>query len=134
MKNQFKAAFAPVLYIPKGTIDIDFYKNAFGAIELRRFNNDDGSIHVAEFTIDGAMFHLHEENYIKKAFSPLSCNGTTTNIGLMVADVDAVTAQALAAGAKEISPAQNYDYGFRQSDIIDPFGHHWTIQKVIDQR
>jgi PhnB protein len=133
MKNQFKTAFAPVLYIPTGTINIDFYKNAFGAIELRRFSNDDGSIHVVEFTIDVAMFHLHEENYIKKAFSPLSCNGTTINIGLMVDDVDSVMAQALAAGAKEISPAQDFDYGFRQGDIIDPFGHHWTIQKVIEQ-
>jgi len=66
MKNQFKSSFAPVLYIPTGTIDIDFYKNAFGAIELCRFSNDDGSVHVAEFTIDGAMFHLHEENYIIK--------------------------------------------------------------------
>jgi len=131
MKNEFKAAFAPVLYIPTGTIDIDFYKNAFGAILLRRFSNDDGSVHVAEFTVDGAMFHLHEENYIKKAFSPLSCNGTTVNIGLMVDDVDTVMAQALAAGAKEISPAQDYDYGLRQGDIIDPFDHHWTIQKVI---
>ena len=49
----------------------------------------------------------------------------------MVNDVDAVIAQAQAAGAKEISPAQDYDYGFRQGDIIDPFGHHWTIQKMI---
>lgn len=131
MKNQFKTAFAPVLYIPTGTIDIDFYKNAFGAILLRKFNNEDGSIHVAEFTIDGAMFHLHEENYIKKTFSPLSCNGTTANIGLMVDDVDVVMTQALVAGAKKISPAQDYDYGFRQGDIMDPFGHRWTIQKVI---
>jgi PhnB protein len=120
MKNQFKTTFAPMLYIPTGTIDIDFYKKAFGAILLRRFS-----------TIDGAMFHLHEENYIKKAFSPLSCNGTTTNIGLTVDDVDKVMAQAIAAGAKEISPAQNYDYGFRQGDITDPFGHRWTIQKSI---
>jgi len=131
MKNQFKTTFAPMLYIPTGIVDIDFYKNAFGAIELRRFNNDDGSIHVVAFTIDGAMFYLHEENYIKKAFSPLSCNGTTTNIGLTVDDVDTVMAQARVAGAKEISPAQDYDYGLRQGDIIDPFGHHWTIQKVI---
>ena len=131
MKNQFKAAFAPVLYIPTGTVDISFYKHAFGAIELRRFSNADGSVHVAEFTIDDALFHLHEENYIKKAFSPLSCNGVTTNIGLMVDDVDKVMAQALAAGAKEISPAQDYDYDFRQGDIVDPFGHYWTIQKVI---
>lgn len=131
MKNQFKPTFAPVLYIPTGTIDIDFYKNAFGAILLRKFNNDDGSVHVAEFTIDGAMFHLHEENYIKKAFSPLSCNGTTANIGLMVDDVDVVMKQARVAGAKEISPARDYDYGFRQGDIIDTFGHHWTIQKAI---
>lgn len=131
MKNQFKTTFAPMLYIPTGIIDIDFYKNAFNAIELRRFSNDDGSIHVVELKVDNAIFHLHEENYIKKEFSPLSCNGVTTNIGLMVDDVDTVMAQAITAGAKATSPAKDYEYGLRQGDIIDPFGHQWTIQKWI---
>jgi PhnB protein len=124
-------AFVPMLIIPADTMNIDFYKNAFGAIELRRWGNDDGSIHVAELTIDGAMFHVHEENIKKGAFSPGIHNGVTTTIGLMVADVDEVMNRAIAAGAKEISIAQDYDYGYRQGDIIDPFGHYWTIEAII---
>ena len=46
-------------------------------------------------------------------------------------DVDAVMARAIAAGAKETSPAQSYDYGYRQGSIVDPLGHHWLIEMVI---
>lgn len=126
-----KAAFVPMLIIPSNTTDIDFYKNAFGAVELRRWSNDDGSIHVAELEIGGAMFHLHEENITKGRFSPAIYNGTTTEIGLMVADVDGVMKKAIAAGAKQLNPSTDYDYGYRQGDISDPFGHRWTIEMVI---
>jgi PhnB protein len=128
MNNSTKTAVIPMLYIPHGVMDIDFYKNAFGAEIIRCFTNDDGSIHVAELIVDGAMFRFHEENEDKGSFSPGAAKGITTNIGLRVADVDAVMARAVAAGAKETSPAQDYDYGYRQGDIVDPFGHTWTIE------
>jgi PhnB protein len=38
---------------------------------------------------------------------------------------------AIKAGAKEISPAKDYEYGYRQGEIEDPFGHHWLIQMKI---
>jgi len=31
----------------------------------------------------------------------------------------------------EISPAKDYEYGYRQGEIKDPFGHHWLIEKEI---
>jgi len=120
-----------MLAISSGTMDIDFYKHAFGAIELRRWSNDDGSVHVAELEIEGALFHLHEENPGKGSFSPLRHKGVSTTIGLMVADVDAFMARAIAAGARELSPAQSYDYGYRQGEIEDLFGHRWLIQMKI---
>ncbi|MEP7141394.1 MAG: hypothetical protein ABI707_00930 [Ferruginibacter sp.] len=46
-------------------------------------------------------------------------------------DVDAVMDQAIAAGAIETSPAQDYDYGYRQGKIKDPFGHYWLIEMKI---
>jgi uncharacterized glyoxalase superfamily protein PhnB len=55
------AAFAPQLYMEDVSTAIQFYKNAFGAIELRRFNNPDGSVHVAEMSIPPALFRLHQE-------------------------------------------------------------------------
>lgn len=126
-----KAVFAPQLYIKSGIKDISFYTKAFGAIELRRWTNDDGSLHVAELSIDGSLFHLHEESIRSAQFSPEKYNGTTTLIGLFVPDVDAVMNSAIAAGAIEMSPAQDYDYGYRQGEIKDPFGHTWLIEMKI---
>ena len=128
MKQQTK--FAPMLTIDNGVTDVDFYKKAFGAIELRRFGNDDGSIHVSEMEIDGAMFHLHEISGIYKS-SPFVLAGTTVTIGLFVDDVHAVVANALEAGATILSPVQDYDYGYRQAEIVDPHGHRWQIQKQL---
>ncbi len=65
-----KTAFVPMLVIAKGTMDLEYYKNAFGAFEINRVTNDDGSIHVSEMTIDGALFHFHEEVAHSNTFSP----------------------------------------------------------------
>jgi PhnB protein len=124
--------FAPELFIPSGITDVSFYEKAFGAVELRRFGNDDGSIHVSEFSIGGSLFHLHEQTRNSSAVSPDAIdNGTTVVIGLFVDDVHAVVEQAVAAGAIITSPVQDYDYGYRQGSIRDPFGHLWQIQKAI---
>jgi len=123
--------FAPELYIPNGITNIDFYIKAFEAVELRRFSNDDGSIHVAELSIGNAIFHLHEEVRKSTTFSPERHQGTTVIIGLFVEDVDAVMENAIAAGAEVVSPTQSYDYGYRQGQIRDPFGHIWMIEKGI---
>lgn len=125
-----KPFFAPQLLINNGVKDISFYEKAFGATQNLCFYNDDGSIHVAELSIDGVIFHLHEvtKPYF---FHPEKYNATSVIIGLFVPDVDAVMEKAIKAGAIEISPAQDYDYAYRQGEIKDPFGHHWLIEKKI---
>jgi PhnB protein len=135
-----KTAFAPMLAISSGVTDIDFYKKAFGAVELWRVCNDDGSVHVAGFLIDDAMFHLHEGTPNIDTVSPGTIKGSpdrlkgvTTTIGLMVDDVHGLVAQAVAAGARVTSPVQDYDYGYRQGEIVDPFGHIWLIEKIFDE-
>ncbi len=127
-----KTFFAPQLLINNGVKDISFYAKAFGATEHFCFTNDDGSIHVAELSINGAIFHLHEvtKPYF---FSPEKYNGSTTIIGLFVPDVHAVMNKAIEAGAIEISAVKDYEYNYRQGEIADPFGHHWLIEKKIDE-
>ena len=131
MNNTSKTAFVPQLAIAHGTMDLEFYKKAFGAVETKHITNDDGSIHVSEMFIDGAMIHFHEESWNDTTFSPGRHTGVTTTIGLMVADMDKVMASAVAAGAKVVSPAQSYDYGYRQGTIIDPLGHYWIIEMIL---
>src|SRR6478735_1411065 len=114
--------FAPELHIPNGTHNIDFYKH-FGAIEHFCLRNDDGSIHVAEFDFNGAIFHVHET--MRDALEPISAKGVTTVIGLFVPDVHSVMQKGIAAGATEINPVTDHDYGYRQGMFKDPFGHYW---------
>jgi PhnB protein len=125
-----KTTFAPMLIIPNGITDVSFYTKAFGAEEMRRFSNDDGSIHVVELSINGAIFHMHEQ-WETKLVSPQRAGASTVSVNIFVEDVDAVVEQAVTAGAKVTSPVQDFDYGYRQGDIIDPFGHCWQIQKII---
>lgn len=121
--------FAPQLFIPAGTFDISFYEKAFGAVVLRRFDNEDGSIHVAELSIQSAMFHLHETSLHKRYLAPADCGAITTLIGLFVADVDRMMEQALQAGAEMIHAPQSFDYGYRQAELRDLFGHAWLLQQ-----
>ena len=123
--------FAPQLYIPNGVTDVSFYEKAFGAIELRKFMNDNGTYHVSELSINGCLFHLHEQKPEAGQFAPEKVKGTTALIGLFVEDVDAVMNKAVAAGAIVTSSAQSYDYGYRQGEIKDPFGHCWLIEMKI---
>jgi len=129
--EKIKPGFAPQLFIPHGVKNIDFYQKAFGAIELRRFSNDDGTVHVAECSLNGNLFHLHEDTERINAFSPAKHNSTSVIIGLFVDDVRAVMKTAIAAGAELISEVQDYDYGYRQGEIKDPYGHLWLIQQKI---
>jgi len=49
-------------------------------------------------------------------------------LGLMTTDVHGMFNNAITAGAKVISPVTDYEYGYRQGTLQDPFGHQWTIQ------
>jgi len=125
-----KPHFAPELHIPNGTVDIGFYTR-FGATEHFVLRNDDGSVHVAELELEGAIFHLHETMHWFEALEPVNAKGVTTVIGLFVEDVQEIFNRALLAGAKEISPVTDHEYGYRQGMFKDPFGHYWQIQKKI---
>jgi len=131
MENSEKTFFAPQLMARDVAAALEFYKAAFGAVELRRWSNPNGSVHVAEMSVGGALFHIHEEARRSGQLSPAALNGTTVVIGLFVDDPSAAMKRAVAAGGREITPVKDYDYGFRQGSLSDPAGHHWLIQKRI---
>jgi len=120
-----------MLYMESPAAAIEFYKNAFGAVEQWRVSNEDGSVHVAEMTIETAVFRFHEEVTRVRELSPATLGGTSVVIGLLVADPHAVAAKAVAVGAEEISPVTDYEYGYRQGTVKDPFGHYWQVEKKL---
>jgi len=61
------------------------------------------------------------------ARDPQSLGGSSVGLHLYVEDVDALFAQAVAAGAKVIKPVQDQFYGDRNGTLQDPFGHIWFL-------
>jgi len=110
----------------KGAADaIEFYKKAFGATETMRLTGPDGRIGHAEITIGKAKIMLADEHPEIGFLSPRTLGGTPVAIHLYVEDVDALAAQAEAAGAKVLRPVADQFYGDRTGGFEDPFGHRW---------
>ncbi len=123
-----------MLSVKNGKAAIEFYKKAFGATELMRHDSPDGII-VAELSIEGARFYLADESPERNNVSPESVGGRTTmRIELTIADPDAFARRAITAGAIEMFPVKDHDYGYRQGRIVDPFGHHWVIGREIPKK
>ncbi len=51
----------------------------------------------------------------------------TMALHLYVADVDAVVARAVAAGAEVVMPVADQFWGDRYGQVRDPFGHRWSV-------
>jgi len=125
-----KASFLPTLSVRNGTAAIEFYKRAFGAEVMMCLTDPDGAI-VAELSMSGVRFLIADESPEHGNFSPETLGGSTIRMGLIVADPDAAAKQAVAAGATEIYPVADQDYGYRLGRIKDPFGHHWEICRKL---
>ena len=115
-----------MLSVRHGAKAVEFYREAFGATELFRIDSESGSV-VARLSVDGAEFWVADESPEHANFSPATLNGGTTRIILNIAEPAAVVARAIAAGAREVHPVRDEEYGWRQGRIVDPFGHHWEI-------
>jgi PhnB protein len=125
------SSLTPKLTVKNALAAIEFYRDAFNAVEQARFTAPTGHV-VAEMAIDGLRFYVVDENPEAFNLSPTSLDGTTVRINLIVDDPDAAAAQALRAGASEIFPVNDQPYGFRQGRVADPDGHHWLIGKPLD--
>lgn len=129
-QSNFQAAFLPTLSVRNGAAAVEFYKKAFNAEVLFCLTDPDGAV-VAELSIGGVRFIVADESPEHENFSPETLGGSTIRMGLVVPDPDAVSRQAVLAGATEIYPVADQDYGYRLGRIKDPFGHHWEICRKL---
>ena len=121
---------APMLSVRRGSAAIDFYKAAFGATEILRIESPDGEV-VAHLAVGASDFWVADESPAYQNFSPETLGGATTRMVLTVDNPDAVYAQAVGAGAGEVSAVEDQHYGWRVGRVVDPFGHHWEIGKPL---
>jgi len=122
----------PYLII-KGAADaIDFYKKAFGAVELMRMPSPDGRIGHAEIKIGDSAIMLADEYPEMGYRSPQSLGGAAVSLMVYVERVDEVFKRAVAAGAKELQAVKDQFYGDRSGTLQDPYGHTWTIATHVE--
>jgi PhnB protein len=130
MGRNLATSIAPMLSVRNGARAVEFYKAAFGATEVYHVEDPSGAV-VSRLSVDGAEFWLSDESPEFGNFSPETVGGATTRLILTVRDPDAMFAQAIAAGAKEVFPVGE-GHGWRLGRVVDPFGHHWEIGHPLE--
>jgi PhnB protein len=124
-----QTSIAPMLSVRNGARAVEFYKSAFGALEVFRVEAPDGAV-VCRLSVEGADFWVADESPEHANYSPETLGGGTVRMILTVPDPDAVFARAVTAGAREIVAVKE-DYGWRLGRVVDPFGHHWEIGRPL---
>ncbi|APV51278.1 glyoxalase [Betaproteobacteria bacterium GR16-43] len=120
-------AVTPHLVVAGAAEAIEFYKKAFGAVEEMRLAGPGGKLMHARVHINGAAVFLVDEMPEWNCLGPKVLKGSPVTIHLYVADVDAVVAQAVKAGATATMPVTDMFWGDRYGIVQDPFGHNWSI-------
>lgn len=116
----------PYLSIKGAAEALEYYKKAFGAIELFRMEHD-GKIGHAEIKIGDSPVMLADEFPEMDFVSPKTLGGSPVGLMIYVEDVDTIFKQAIAAGGVEKKPVQDQFYGDRSGTLTDPYGHVWTV-------
>jgi PhnB protein len=94
----------PYLVVDDAARALEFYRDAFGADE-------------------------HPE---VDCLGPRRLGGSASGLVLYVADVDAAIARAVTHGAQVKRAVRDEFYGDRVGDLVDPFGHQWTLASRIE--
>jgi PhnB protein len=119
-------SLTPYLIVEGAAAAIDYYKKAFGAVELFRMDHE-GKIGHAEMKIGDSPFMLADQMPEMKSLGPKKLGGTSVSLMIYVDDVDTIYKQAIEAGGTEVKPLQDQFYGDRSGTLTDPFGHVWTV-------
>jgi PhnB protein len=122
----------PYLILDDAARALDFYKKAFGAVELLRMPGPNGKIGHAEIRIGDSPIMLADEHPAMGARSARTIGGSPISLMVYVENVDAMVAQAVAAGGKLVRPVADQFYGDRTGGIDDPFGYHWYLATHVE--
>ena len=123
----FKITIAPWLTVSDAERAVDFYKAAFGAVEVYRLEGDDGKVAVAQLAVEGAAFWVQEDSEGGSAHG-----STSVRMILSVEDPNSAYDRAVTAGAIEVAPVSE-EYGWRTGRVTDPFGYDWELSRQLTE-
>lgn len=124
----------PCLVVQGADKAIDFYAEVFEATERMRFPGPGETIAHAEIQIGDSVIIIEDESPAMGTKAPPlgGLAGSATSLFVYVENVDGVVARAVELGAALKRPPHDQFYGDRDSHIVDPFGHGWTIATHVE--
>jgi uncharacterized glyoxalase superfamily protein PhnB len=137
----------PHLVVRNAKEAVEFYKRAFGAVELYRSPLPFGCGMHFHLRVDQTLVMVTDEmpaELAKKESeesidsqvvlrSPQTLGGTATLLELIVEDVDASYRRAVEAGAVPTLPVSDQFWGDRYGWVTDPYGHIWALATVKEE-
>lgn len=125
----------PHITVNNAKAAIDFYAKAFGAKEIARHlaPNSEKIMHAALEIFGGRLFLNDDfpEFCGGKSRTPQAFGGTPVTLHLQVEDAQKVWDKAVAAGATVGMPLKNQFWGDKYGQLLDPFGHSWSIGQTV---
>jgi len=121
----FETSIAPWLAVNDAQKAVDFYRAAFGAVDVYTLE-DRGRVVVAQLSVGGAALWVQED----ADASPLAPGVGSVRMILSVEDPDLVFDRAVAAGATVVAQVHE-EHGWRTGRITDPFGHDWEVSRQL---
>ena len=128
----------PYLAVNDAAAAIEFYKQAFGAIQDGEPHHMPGSqkiMHV-RLLVNGSLIMLADDmgpSQGKPGADPLSLGNSPITLALQFDDVRPFWERAVAAGITVTMPLADMFWGDRYGQATDPFGHKWSFSQTLKQ-
>jgi PhnB protein len=113
----------PHLMVRDANRALDFYKKAFGAEVLHVMPGPGGKVMHAAVKIGDSIVMLADE--FPEHGSTAGASGDALHI--YIDNVDAAFQRAVSAGASVKMPVMDMFWGDRYGQVVDPFGHTWSL-------
>ena len=115
---------SPYLIVAGASATIEFLRNVFGAIELRRFPDPTGKVMHAEVRIDDTVVMIADG---ASGWPPVP-----SHVHVYVPDVDATYRRALEAGATSVQEPVKKEDADKRGGVKDAGGTTWWMATKVD--
>ena len=121
----------PYLTVSDAAAAIEFYKTAFGAMGIARHHAPESTLimHAHLMINDGSVMLSDDFSSVMggKSSTPEALGGSPVTIHLQMGMWTTFWERAVAAGATVRMPLAEQFWGDRYGQLLDPFGHKWSI-------
>lgn len=131
-KPEGYTTLTPSLVVDNCREAIALYRKVFDAEQIEFIEYAGTTMH-AEIRIGDAVLMLADANPQWNLQTPGQLGGSPVSLYAYFDDADAIFHKALDNGFTETMPIQDMFWGDRVGQVVDPYGHMWTLATHIEE-